>query len=368
MYEEEDDDLPAQYRRLTAHLQTGSLDFNRRFHAYLLSQTGARHQVASLDTSAGAGLMQYPNAPYFANPMQPFSPQVISPTAMPSSPQSYRHTPYPVAASPTVKMQHQRSASISTPNELQKSQQSLKSPQPNFSSAEEFRRSSMPSHPGAAQTPKAQSAQARPPLSRNASVAGSINSESSALPPAINPPSQEAQQNSNPFPDITSPIQHDGGVQSLNFSPFSMSMPLESQMFINPGMEPFNPNASMFMPGNYAFPQPFSYTYNPNLDTKTKPSTNTSTGINQTLAPAGPALDAGTDFSYGANQQADLSCFGNGMFPSLTPSHSLNFDQGVTEPLKAPGITRANSFQGSADGNNDWASMINSNMWEEAAN
>src|ERR1700742_3738207 len=42
MYEEEDDDLPLQYRRLTAHLQTNSADFNRRLAAYLTNQVAMR--------------------------------------------------------------------------------------------------------------------------------------------------------------------------------------------------------------------------------------------------------------------------------------------------------------------------------------
>src|SRR3984957_20785659 len=42
MYEEEDDDLPLQYRRLTAHLQTNSVDFNRRLEAYLTNQVAMR--------------------------------------------------------------------------------------------------------------------------------------------------------------------------------------------------------------------------------------------------------------------------------------------------------------------------------------
>ncbi|KAH7029188.1 uncharacterized protein B0I36DRAFT_363763 [Microdochium trichocladiopsis] len=38
MYEEEDDDLPRQYRYLTAHLQTGSSDMNSRVNAYITTQ------------------------------------------------------------------------------------------------------------------------------------------------------------------------------------------------------------------------------------------------------------------------------------------------------------------------------------------
>ncbi|KHJ31264.1 putative fungal protein [Erysiphe necator] len=42
MYEEEDDDLPLQYRRLTAGFQTSSPEFNRRFAAYLTTHVAIR--------------------------------------------------------------------------------------------------------------------------------------------------------------------------------------------------------------------------------------------------------------------------------------------------------------------------------------
>ncbi|KAI5863983.1 hypothetical protein GGS23DRAFT_596465 [Durotheca rogersii] len=39
MYEEEEDDLPRQYKYLTAHLQTGSSDMNHRVNAFVTTQT-----------------------------------------------------------------------------------------------------------------------------------------------------------------------------------------------------------------------------------------------------------------------------------------------------------------------------------------
>jgi hypothetical protein len=43
MYEEEDEDLPTQYQRLSAHLHTGSLMFNRKLHDYIATQHGVRN-------------------------------------------------------------------------------------------------------------------------------------------------------------------------------------------------------------------------------------------------------------------------------------------------------------------------------------
>src|SRR5438128_1867964 len=43
MYEEEDDDLPTQYQRLNAHLQTSSVMFNKKLHDYIATQHGVRN-------------------------------------------------------------------------------------------------------------------------------------------------------------------------------------------------------------------------------------------------------------------------------------------------------------------------------------
>ena len=42
MYEEGDDELPLQFRRLDAHSQTGSVDYNRRLAAYLTNHVAMR--------------------------------------------------------------------------------------------------------------------------------------------------------------------------------------------------------------------------------------------------------------------------------------------------------------------------------------
>ncbi|KAG9805691.1 hypothetical protein KCU84_g23455, partial [Aureobasidium melanogenum] len=71
MYEEEDDDLPMQYRRLTAHLQTSNADFDRRLAAYLTNHVAMR---AALGQTMGDQYnpQQYPNAPQFANQLGQF--------------------------------------------------------------------------------------------------------------------------------------------------------------------------------------------------------------------------------------------------------------------------------------------------------
>ncbi|CCG80894.1 Putative uncharacterized protein [Taphrina deformans PYCC 5710] len=48
MYEEEDDELPAQYRNLNAHLQTGSSDFDARLQAYLANAVAFRKALTGV--------------------------------------------------------------------------------------------------------------------------------------------------------------------------------------------------------------------------------------------------------------------------------------------------------------------------------
>ncbi|KKY20201.1 hypothetical protein UCDDS831_g05002 [Diplodia seriata] len=98
MYEEEDDDLPAQYRRLTAHLQTNSADFNRKLHAYLATHQAGRQALFDQSFMGGFG-HTYPNAPHFAPQMMmhqpPYQQQMLPPQMIHRSPQSFRQAPYP---------------------------------------------------------------------------------------------------------------------------------------------------------------------------------------------------------------------------------------------------------------------------------
>ena len=84
MYEEEDDDLPMQYRRLTAHLQTGSVDFNRRLAAYLTNQVAMRSAVEQMSNPAYG--QQYTNAPSFAQSRNSMYPSPMAPPTMSTSP------------------------------------------------------------------------------------------------------------------------------------------------------------------------------------------------------------------------------------------------------------------------------------------
>src|ERR1700742_3640924 len=79
MYEEEDDDLPLQYRRLTAHLQTGSADFNKRLAAYLTNQVAMR---SAMEQMAQIPYGQFSGAPYHGGSSMFPSPMISQPQGM----------------------------------------------------------------------------------------------------------------------------------------------------------------------------------------------------------------------------------------------------------------------------------------------
>ena len=171
MYEEEDDDLPSQYRRLTAHLHTNSPDFNERLQSYLTNHVAMR--IALREAISGNFSNHYPNAPQFAHnssmfpspintqmfgqqsqqPMQ--SPSAISP----STPHPYRQTPYPMPGHASYRPNQQRAMSIQMPPQMHPQQMAMQasgnmspavvSPAAQLPSqpAQQFRRSSMPVSP-----------------------------------------------------------------------------------------------------------------------------------------------------------------------------------------------------------------------------
>ncbi|KAH8590861.1 hypothetical protein B0O99DRAFT_283134 [Bisporella sp. PMI_857] len=125
MYEEEEDDLPLQYRRLAAHLTTSNVDFNRRLNDYLATQVAMRSALAN---SYG---QQFPNpgqtfSSMFPSPMlahQQGQPQMMQPQIRPNSPTTYRQAPYPSRPQQqNFQNTHQRSASIAVPQEYSNTQ------------------------------------------------------------------------------------------------------------------------------------------------------------------------------------------------------------------------------------------------------
>lgn len=320
MYEEEDDDLPMQYRRLTAHLQTGNADFNRRLSAYLTNHVAMRSALEQSISNSYA--QQYPNAPQFANPHSMFPSPMLAHQGQqqmmqpPQSPSMYRQAPYP---SPRTQQQafqptpHLRSASIATTQELSTSSQS-----PVINN--DARRMSMPTVPAATSSP----VQTRTPLSASSTA-----------------PQQKPSFPQGSFSQPYNPMSYDLSSFNNNFSPFSTTLPAESQGLLGSMMNTNDPLTQMMMQGCNTLPGNFYDFGNQSLPQTTSigkqqsyPSMN---GLNSTLAPASSQEPPSGSQDYNTSQD-----FFN---------DALNVDGNGVTPAGTPGL-------------NDWQSYINADAWD----
>lgn len=279
MYEEEDDDLPTQYKRLNAHLHTTSVMFNKKLHDYIATQHGVRNMFMSQYQNPqfqqyGGQFPQQNNGAFQANnwlnptmmPPQQFNQPAAQNVNQQSQPlnahagqsQGFRQSPYHIPQRP-----HQRSASIAVPAFDASVQQGASTPQ-------EVRRMSFPSQAGV-------DGQSRPVLSRGSSFIqqqpASPHTDMSASPlsgSGQRTPQLQADVDtpaSNPF----SPMNFPMGSQMLGGpNPLSLSLPPESQQFMGSVLDPNDPRTAMFMAGSEQLAQPFTstYTYNPNYSPK----------------------------------------------------------------------------------------------------
>ncbi len=307
MYEEEDDDLPAQYQRLNAHLHTTSVMFNKKLHDYIATQHGVRNMFMS----------QYQNAPFqpYGNqysptgqsfsqantwlnntmlPPQPLSPstpqgfqqaQPYSPTA--AQPQGFRRAPYNIPQ----RTSHQRSFSLQLPNGASFFDPSAPQPSGGVTTPGGVdRRLSLP--PTALEQPvvatptdgqrqfsQSQSPAAHSPQSVPSPATGSIQGTPQIKNEAHSPTSYSY-----------TPTTFSMTSQVLNTNPLTMSLPPESQQFVGSALDPNDPRTALFMAGSDGLPQHFNsnYAYNAGFS---KPSMaanvsnpDSSTGQAQTLS------------------------------------------------------------------------------------
>lgn len=356
MYEEEDDEMPLQYKRLTAHLQTGSADFNKRLSNYLANHVAMRSALDQAITASYA--QQYPNAPQFAHNNQIMypSPFSSSPLTAPNTPQqqtlqSFVQSPYNTATgTPSYRpVHHFRSASIPNPQNLPGYSQAIPNSSPvQRTNDRDQRRMSTPAKSLSPQT-SAQGLQSSYSGKKPTSPTHPADKDAQT-PGQMQPPPQPAiqalpQQQRRPYANLGS---------YADYSPFTTtSLPTETQMMIGPGygLDPNDPLTSMFMAGSESFPQPF---YNSNQLQFHKARN------------AHPSYDA---------MSATLSPSALDMTPhddSLTPA-SVSFPNNldvVNEFQKDLTFTRSNSSHGSGTGtpslsNQDWNNFINQDSWTE---
>jgi len=383
MYEEEDDDLPMQYRRLTAHLQTQNADFDRRLAAYLTNHVAMRSALGQAVSDAWQN-NQFSNIGQFMNPgmmQQPLQqqqqqsgmPTSMLPPQMPNrSPTSYRQTPYPVANAQGMRPAHGRSVSMASPNEFafqnQHTAPAHESPVDNIK--QEDRRASMPIS-AMPQTPLSGSVA---PTSTHSSPTRAVSRKSSSSNSAKQqqfsqqqptPPAQaDFAQPSPPGFQLRLPVNH------RNLDPLTTTLPMETQQLLaaNPYEFTFNNDNTSHMAQNT---NKQTYSYNPNGRPKSKSSSPTQYpampqmgmsgmgsmsgmgGMNSTLAPS--AFDMTANYATSSESAFSPSSyafggmgFNNDMFTSDLLKEPLGGESGTVTP-----------------GEGDWAGFLTNDAWEE---
>ena len=348
MYEEEDDDLPMQYRRLTAHLQTGSADFNRRLSAYLTNHVAMRSALDQAITNSYA--QQYPNAPQFAHNQpgmypSPLMPQNMTPA---QSPQSYMQPTFSSANAANFRPPSARpiqTAGRHSPTGY--------NPSPSMSSpvdAADHRRASAHSKsasPPTVRTP--QSMHARPSLSHP-----TLPQQAKQEPPppvAQVPASSQAQQVPPTPTSLYSPQE---------LGPLSATLPPESQMLLGSALDPKDHMASMLMGGSDNYMQSY-WGGAPTSGTKSRNFHPSYDGMSATLAPS--ALDM-SPHHLNYNQSNPISS----TLSMANPSY-LSFDNNTLDYSKGF-FHGGNSSHGSGTAtpgglDGGWDAFINDSSWAE---
>lgn len=306
--------MPFQYRRLAAHLQTNSADFNRRLQDYLTTHVAMRSALANSYGMNGQQMssQQFNGAMMFPSPMLSHQQQQqqFSQSAMmqpPVSPTSTRQAPYP---SPNSQQHssHGRSNSIATPQEMSAQAHGQR---PALKSERSHSVPTLaPITPGDSTSPPGSGDDRRRPSFPQGSFAGlgQSQTQSNAMFPSYN--------NTKLSPSAPAPATDAG------HSSFSTALPAETQMFLGSTLNPHDPLTSLFMAGAnsshyYDFgANQLPQTYNLGKQQQYP----TFEGLNSTLAPSNSqeaSLDSGSSFF---DQAVEASKNGNfGTSPAGTP-------------------------------------------------
>ncbi|KAL8937145.1 MAG: hypothetical protein Q9216_004574 [Gyalolechia sp. 2 TL-2023] len=342
MYEEEDDDLPVQYRRLTAHLQTGSADFNRRLSAYLTNHVAMRSALDQAITNSYA--QQYPNAPQFAHNQPGIYPSPLMPSNMTpaQSPHPYMQPSFPSTNfHPSSTRPVQAADSHSPTNYIQSPSSSspVNATNPRRASAQ-----SKSASPVAIRTP--QSMHARPPVSQP-SLPYQVKQEPAPLQVSV---SSQPQQIPPTPTSLYSPE---------DYGPLSATLPPESQILLGPALRPGDPMTSTLMGSNENFMQSY-WGHPPTSGTKSRNFHPSYDGMSATLAPS--ALDMSPNhLQYNQTQPTST-------VPGVNPSY-FSFDNNMLDWSKGF-MQSSNSSHGSGTAtpggfDGGWDAFINDSSWAE---
>lgn len=244
MYEEEDDDLPMQFRRINAlHPGLAYSAFNERVNSYLAGQIGVRnylHQAIYQANQANQSNQQY-NNPFF-NPM------------VSQQQNGQQQGPFQMGAPSDRANSHSRSASVATPQGCASQQQQNASAKSSTPLGSDGRRVSMPA------------ASATTPGSRSATSKPTSPNQTSASPQSTRP--------------AVSPSAYD---QSM--FPLTTRLPNEAQQLIDGQQSFYGVQPNQMTPG-LPMPSMGNYSYNPNVKpSKRDSASGEQTGLNQTLSP-----------------------------------------------------------------------------------
>lgn len=348
MYEEEDDGLPLSYRRLTAHLQTGSADFNRRLAAYLANQVAMRSAVDHMVHNQYAAA--FPNAPQYAhNNPNSFDNPFLNNFVTPPQPNQQQPQQSQQAPSPTQQQ----------PQQLPSPQETTRSPPtPQVSSPISFRATPYPppqslknAH-SRAQSIAAASA-SRPNLtspvvdSRRLSMPAPQRQSSSPVQVKVEPPQQQTTPQMTPqnfVPDT---------------GPLTTTLPAESQMFFGAGfgLDPNDSFTNMLMGGS-AHNNPWtSYNFD-NNPSKNHPSYN---GLSATLAPS----DLDKTSTVTSNPYDMSSSWNFRLDPSALKTQAGNNDYSENVPRQMTGADALITPGQMTPGDNMWESFLEQGTWDE---
>ncbi len=343
MYEEEDDDLPMQYRRLTAHLQTGSVDFNRRLAAYLTNQVAMRSAMDQMINNSYA--QQYPNAPQFAHngSRSSFSPPLSGGRTAQSPMHTQRSAPYPSPHQTGFTHPHDRSYSTPMPH----------------------------NHQAATSAPPNANSSLTSPPERRMSTPADTTSPALSRPlktDDIKPDPDHQRQTQSAMAAMPQPYQPFW----QDMGPFTTSLPPESQQMLGPAFDPRDPMTSMLMAGSEQYTSSPYYPWgNMHHTNKFEATTPSFGGMFSTLAPS--ALEKSDSLSAAASKPADGS---NDSSSVPYTGLDLNNNQANTNlknfPSFGTGLTRENSASGFCSGQitpgeGFWDSFVQDGGWSEEA-
>jgi hypothetical protein len=325
MYEEEEDDLPLQYRRLTAHLQTGSVDFNRRLAAYLTNQVAMRSAMEQMVNNSYVN--QYSNGAQFAqSPTSMYPPHINSRQNLGSPNTAYRQSPYPSPYQPGFRQPHGRAFSTA---------QMSSSAAPNATSS------------------SANGRRLSTPASLQHSPSSALDTQDIKQDPDYQSQTQSATLgNGGKFP----PLWQDMG-------PFTTTLPPDAQQMLAPALDPNDPFSAMLLNGSEQHISSSYYPWGNMQQGKMVELPPTYSGMASTLAP-----------SVLENERLSASGSGDASLTSTSaPSAGLNLDfagQDTKFSFHGAGSTMEGAGGGFTSGQitpgeGFWDSFVQDGGWSE---